>query len=68
MASLVPTKLYNVQNCPVGTITSIQEEKGEHPADFGAFPNFFYMELLESTKTDVEVPSRNNPVPINVTG
>lgn len=69
MANLLKaSKKYNVQNCPVGVITASQESKGEHPEDFSDYPQFFYMELLESTKTDVEVPTRNNPVPINVTG
>ena len=63
---LTPTKEYYVDNCPV--LHMNEEVEGDHPLGFDEYPQFFLYEVDDGTRLDVEVPSNNNPVSINLTG
>lgn len=66
MANLLkPAKEYHIDNCPILEVDS--RDSGEHHEDFNLYPQYFLYETFEDTRIDVECPSDNNPVPINIT-
>ena len=67
MATMLnPSKEYYVDNCRC--LHMNVEVEGDHPSGFEDFPQFFLYEVDDDTRLDVEVPSNNNPVSINLTG
>lgn len=60
-----PTKKYNVKNCAVAHVDD--PESGYSP-EYYQHTDAFMIELQDSSRTEVEAISNNNPIEINITG
>ena len=72
MATLgTPLRGYNVDNCLCGYVDTrdqVNKNEPEHADEYYRNPTGFYMEVFKDTRTNIEVPSMNNPIEIRLTG